>query len=348
MITRRMIFVQLTDYDFTLPDQLIARYPAAERSASRLLHCNRSKQTLSHQQFSDIASLLQPGDLLVLNDTKVMQARLFGQKDSGGNVEILLERLLSANEALVQIRASKSAKIGQVIYLSEHCQLHVLAKFEWFYRVRLRAENQSFEQVLETLGEIPIPPYFARRAEAIDKERYQTIYSEQLGSVAAPTAGLHFDETTFQQLAQRDIDTAFITLHVGAGTFQPLRHDCIEANVLHNESIIVDSIVCQKVMAAKARGSRVIAVGTTTARSLESTMDNGQLQPFIGETSLFIFPGYDFKCIDGLLTNFHLPKSSLLLLVAAFAGYDFMKEAYQTAIAEHYRFYSYGDAMLIT
>ena len=339
--------MQLTDYDFTLPDDLIARYPAAQRSGSRLLYCDRGKHVVSHQRFTDIVSLLQPGDLLVFNNTKVMQARLFGQKDSGGRVEILLERLCSNNEALVQIRASKSVKVNQWIHLNEHCRLQVLAKSEGFYRVRLQADSQTFEQVLENLGEIPIPPYFARRAEAIDKERYQTIYSKQLGSVAAPTAGLHFDDAIFQQLEQRGINTAFITLHVGAGTFQPLRDNEIKENSLHSEMVVVDPIVCQQVMTAKKQGKRVIAVGTTTARSLESAMQDGQLQPFSGETSLFIFPGYNFQCIDGLLTNFHLPKSSLLLLVAAFAGYDFMKQVYQTAITENYRFYSYGDAMLV-
>jgi S-adenosylmethionine:tRNA ribosyltransferase-isomerase len=336
----------LSDYDYALPEQQIARYPAEKRTQSRLLAVNKATQLWQDRQFLDLAQYLRPGDLLVMNDSKVMPARLYGHKTSGGKVEILIERLLDNNCALVHLRASKTPKRGQAIHLDNGDVIAVLDRQNDLFVVQ--ALNQrSWMDIMEQTGEIPLPPYFHRVAEATDKDRYQTVYAHNDGSVAAPTAGLHFDKPFLESLQTLGVELAYVTLHVGAGTFQPVRAQQIREHQLHYEWLQVPDSVCQAIVRAKERGGRVIAVGTTTVRSLETAAQSGCLKPFNGDSNLFIYPGYAFKVIDGLLTNFHLPQSSLLMLVAAFAGYETTMAAYQHAIAEQYRFYSYGDCMLI-
>ena len=336
----------LADYDFTLPETHIARYPTAKRTQSRLLAIDKNSQTWRDQHFADLSCYLHPGDLLVMNNSKVMAARLFGHKESGGKVELLLERILNLQEALAHIRASKSPKVGQIITLQNGDSVEVIAKEEDLYHIHCLSDN-SFFDIMDKSGNIPLPPYFQREAEALDKERYQTVYAKDDGSVAAPTAGLHFDELFLQQLQNKGIHLAYVTLHVGAGTFQPVRTENIRQHQLHHEWLQVPESVCKAIEATKARGNKVIAVGTTTVRSLETAAQTGKIKPFSGYSNLFIYPGYEFKVVDGILTNFHLPQSSLLMLVSAFAGYDTTMAAYQHAIAQNYRFYSYGDCMLI-
>lgn len=336
----------LSDYDYALPEQQIARYPAEKRTQSRLLAVDRAAQQWADRQFIDLAHSLRPGDLLVMNDSKVMPARLYGHKSSGGKVEILVERLLDKNCALVHLRASKTPKSEQIIHLDSGDIIKVIGRQNDLFVIE--ALNQrSWTDIMEQTGEIPLPPYFHREAEATDKERYQTVYAHNDGSVAAPTAGLHFDKPFLHNLQGLGIELAYLTLHVGAGTFQPVRAEQIREHQLHHEWIQVPDSVCQSITRTKERGGRVIAVGTTTVRSLETAAQSGSIQPFNGDSNLFIYPGYEFKVIDGLLTNFHLPQSSLLMLVAAFAGYETTMKAYQHAIAAQYRFYSYGDCMLI-
>jgi S-adenosylmethionine:tRNA ribosyltransferase-isomerase len=336
----------LSDYDYVLPEQQIARYPAEKRTESRLLAVDRATQQLTDRQFVDLAHSLRPGDLLVMNDSKVMPARLYGHKSSGGKVEILVERLLDKNRALAHLRASKTPKSEQIIHLDSDDAIKVIGRQNDLFVIE--ALNQrSWPDIMEQTGEIPLPPYFHREAEATDKERYQTVYAHNEGSVAAPTAGLHFDKPFLHNLQGLGIELAYLTLHVGAGTFQPVRTEQIREHQLHYEWIQVPDSVCEAIARTKERGGRVVAVGTTTVRSLETAAQSGSLQPFNGESNLFIYPGYEFKVIDGLLTNFHLPQSSLLMLVAAFAGYETTMKAYQHAIAAQYRFYSYGDCMLI-
>jgi S-adenosylmethionine:tRNA ribosyltransferase-isomerase len=336
----------LADYDFTLPETHIARYPAAKRTQSRLLAIDKNSQSWCDQQFTDLTTYLRAGDLLVLNNSKVMAARLFGHKESGGKVELLLERILNPKEALAHIRASKSPKVGQAITLENGDTIEVIAKEQDLYHIQCLSDN-SFFNIMEVSGNIPLPPYFQREAELLDKERYQTVYAKDDGSVAAPTAGLHFDESFLQQLQKAGIELAYVTLHVGAGTFQPVRTENIRQHQLHHEWLQVPESVCKAIQDTKARGNKVIAVGTTTVRSLETAAQTGDIKPFSGDSNLFIYPGYEFKVVDGILTNFHLPQSSLLMLVAAFAGYETILAAYQHAIAQNYRFYSYGDCMLI-
>ncbi len=336
----------LSDYDYALPEQQIARYPAEKRTESRLLAVDKATQQLAHRQFVDLADFLRPGDLLVMNDSKVMPARLYGHKSSGGKVEILVERLLDKNRALAHLRASKTPKSEQIIHLDSDDAIKVIGRQNDLFVIEA-ANQRSWTDIMEQTGEIPLPPYFHREAEATDKERYQTVYAHKDGSVAAPTAGLHFDKPFLHNLQDLGIELAYLTLHVGAGTFQPVRTEQIREHQLHHEWIQVPDSVCQAIARTKERGGRVIAVGTTTVRSLETAAQSGNLQPFNGDSNLFIYPGYEFKVIDGLLTNFHLPQSSLLMLVAAFAGYEITMKAYQHAIAAQYRFYSYGDCMLI-
>ncbi len=333
------------DFFFHLPQELIAQHPLQERSASRLLTLDGVSGTLQDRVFTDLPELLGPNDLLVFNDTRVIPARLYGQKASGGHVEVLIERLLDEQRVLAQVRASKSPKPASQLILADEVMVTVIGRQNEFFELRFESD-QPLVEILERYGQVPLPPYITRAADKADCERYQTVYACRPGAVAAPTAGLHFDEVLLDRLAQ--IEKAFITLHVGAGTFQPMRTEQIEDHAIHGEMIAVSEQVCAQVQAAKARGGRVIAVGTTTLRSLEAASQQGHIRPFHGETRLYIYPGYQFRCVDVLITNFHLPESTLLMLVSAFAGHAHIMQAYQHAIAQRYRFFSYGDAMFIS
>lgn len=333
--------MHLSDFDYDLPAELIARHPPDARTASRLLVVG---EHLQDRRFTDLPAFLAEGDLLVFNDTRVLRARLRGRKSSGGRVEILVERLLGDTEALAHVRASKSPKTGSLIHLAGDCHVRVIGRSGDLFLLCFSHEASAF---LEQHGEVPLPPYLGRDEESADGERYQTIYAKHPGAVAAPTAGLHFDEDLIAATAASGVAHAFVTLHVGAGTFQPLREDAIAANRLHAERVQVDESVCQAVRAARAAGKRVIAIGTTSARALEAASASGEIAPFEGETELFIVPGYAFRSVDALLTNFHLPRSSLLVLVSAFAGHERIMAAYRHAVQARYRFFSYGDAMLL-
>lgn len=337
------------DFSYELPDELIARYPAAERSGSRLLCLDRYSGALQHRQFRDLPSLLQQGDLLVFNNTRVIPARLFGHKASGGKVEILVERLLvdpagHRQECLAHVRASKSLKSGAVIQLEGGASLEMLERQGELFHLRYAGD---LLELLEQQGHMPLPPYIDRSDDLSDRERYQTVYNKVPGAVAAPTAGLHFDDNIFAPLKAKGVNIAYVTLHVGAGTFQPLRVDNIADHKMHREWFSVDEELCRQIAATKTQGGRVIAVGTTSVRCLESAFRDGQLQAMQGETDIFITPGYHFHVIDGLITNFHLPESTLLMLVSALAGKDNIFKAYEEAIKEKYRFFSYGDGMFI-
>lgn len=331
------------DFYYELPDELIAQRPLPERTASRLLVLDKAGQ-LHDSGFEQLLSWLKAGDLLVFNDTQVLSARLFGQKETGGQVEVLIERVLSETRALAHIRASKSPKPGSYIMLAEQ-KVVVAERQEDLFLLEL--EQGSWSALMGKAGHIPLPPYIQRQDEDLDLHRYQTIYARQPGAVAAPTAGLHFDEAMLNQLDKAGIESAHITLHVGAGTFQPVRVSRIEDHLMHSERVVISQAVCEKVAACKERGGRIVAVGTTSVRSLEAAAQGGTLRPFDAETNLFITPGYQFNVIDAMLTNYHLPESTLLMLVAAFAGYEPIMKAYQHAIEKRYRFFSYGDAMLI-
>ncbi|OZB38814.1 MAG: tRNA preQ1(34) S-adenosylmethionine ribosyltransferase-isomerase QueA [Alishewanella sp. 34-51-39] len=337
------------DFSFELPEQLIASEPQAERSASRLLCMDKQNGTLSHYIFKDILQLLNPGDLLVFNNTRVIPARLFGQKDSGGKVEVLVERLLNEQSFLAHIRASKAPKVGTELLLEQEARVRMVARHDSLFELEYLA-TEPVLSMLERLGHMPLPPYIARPDTEADKARYQTVYNQKPGAVAAPTAGLHFDEPLMAALQQKGIEFAYVTLHVGAGTFQPVRVDEISAHKMHSEYFEVEQQVVDAITACKARGNRVVAVGTTSVRSLESAamQHGGVLAPFSGDTAIFIYPGYQFKVIDALITNFHLPESTLIMLVSALSSREHIMAAYQTAIAEKYRFYSYGDAMFIS
>ncbi|MCA0895110.1 tRNA preQ1(34) S-adenosylmethionine ribosyltransferase-isomerase QueA [Microbulbifer agarilyticus] len=337
--------MQRQDFYFDLPESLIAKAPTVERRGSRLLCLDGTTGALGHRQFAELPDLIAPGDLLVFNDTRVIPARLFGQKASGGKLEILIERVLDEHRALAHIRSSKSPKPGSEIFLEDGSRLSMVARHDALFELEFPAEGVL--PVLERQGHMPLPPYIDREDTETDKERYQTVYSRNAGAVAAPTAGLHFDDEMIQSLQDKGVDTAFVTLHVGAGTFQPVRVDNINTHKMHSEILDVSAEVCDAVKACRARGGKVIAVGTTSVRALESAAASGQLKPTQGETEIFIYPGYDFRVVDRLITNFHLPESTLLMLVSAFAGYNNAMNAYRQAVAEKYRFFSYGDAMLI-
>lgn len=343
--------MQVKDFSFELPEHLIARQPQAERSASRLLQMDRQHGTLQHGIFRDVLARLSPGDLLVFNNTRVIPARLFGQKASGGKIEVLVERMLDDKRFLAHIRASKAPKPGQELILEQSATVIMRQRVGELFELELQGDEQVLH-MLERLGHMPLPPYIDRPDTAADRERYQTVYGEKPGAVAAPTAGLHFDEPLLAALKEKGIEFAFVTLHVGAGTFQPVRVENVHDHHMHAEYIEVNAEVVAAVAAAKARGNKVIAVGTTSVRSLESAAQiakaAGQsLQPYAGDTQIFIYPGYEFQVVDGLITNFHLPESTLIMLVSAFSQREHVLNAYETAIAEGYRFYSYGDAMLI-
>jgi S-adenosylmethionine:tRNA ribosyltransferase-isomerase len=331
----------LSDFDYELPPDLIAQYPPARRRDSRLLVVGKS---LEDRQFKDLPALLHDGDLLVFNDTRVIRARLHGRKQTGGQVEVLVERVLPASEILAQVRASKTPKPGMILELAGGCDATVIGREDDMFRLRLSVPVLEF---LLQHGDVPLPPYLNRDSESADNERYQTVYAREPGAVAAPTAGLHFDERMLEETTRMGVQHEYVTLHVGAGTFQPLREQQIEANRLHAERVQVSAEVCDAVRATRASGGRVIAVGTTSVRALETASASGDLQPFDGETDLFVVPGFAFRCVDAMLTNFHLPRSSLMMLVAAFAGRERILDAYRHAVENQYRFFSYGDAMLI-
>jgi S-adenosylmethionine:tRNA ribosyltransferase-isomerase len=341
--------VKLSDFHYRLPDSLIAQYPLPERSASRLLLLERASGIYHDRRFSDLPTLLRAGDLLVFNDTRVIPARLFARKETGGRVEVLIERLLGERVCLAQIRASKTPREGAVLLLNDDDRLRVTGRRDGFYELEAepRAPEESLLTLLERLGHMPLPPYIRRADEPADQRRYQTVYARRPGAVAAPTAGLHFDEGMLAKLAERGIATTSVTLHVGAGTFQPVRTERVQDHRMHAEYLEVGEPVCRAVRSARRRGGRVIAVGTTAVRSLETAAADGEPKPFAGDTRLFIYPGYTFRVVDGLLTNFHLPGSTLLMLVAALAGREQVLAAYRHAVEERYRFFSYGDAMLI-
>lgn len=342
--------MRVCDFTFELPDELIARYPMAERTGSRLLSLDGNTGELSHLEFPHLLNLVLPGDLLVFNNTRVIPARLFGCKSTGGKLEILVERVLDSQRVMVHMRSSKSPKPGAKLRFADAFDATLLARHDALFELEFN-DSRSVLELLEEYGHMPLPPYIDRPDEDADKERYQTVYNKHPGAVAAPTAGLHFDDELLELLAAKGVDIAFVTLHVGAGTFQSIRVDSVEEHKMHSEYAVVTQETVDKVLATKARGGRVIAVGTTSVRSLESAAQacmEGLIAPFENDTNIFIYPGYEFKIIDAMVTNFHLPESTLLMLVSAFAGRDHIRHAYQDAVEQRYRFFSYGDAMFIT
>ena len=341
------IALKKSDFHYDLPAELIAQAPLPERSASRLLVVPPGEAAFDDVHVRDLPGLLREGDLLVFNDTRVIPARLFGSKaGSGGRVEILIERLLPGNEARAQVGASKPLKAGGRIALDAGAQAEVLGREGEFYHLRFEV-GEALEAWLSRAGRLPLPPYIRREPGSDDDERYQTVFARKVGAVAAPTAGLHFDEALLQALRERGVQFGHVTLHVGAGTFQPVRVDDIAQHHMHSEWLNVGAELVEQVRRTRAAGGRVIAIGTTVVRALESALVDGQLQPFAGETRIFIFPGYRIRSVDALLTNFHLPESTLLMLVSAFAGKARIFGAYEHAVRERYRFFSYGDAMLL-
>jgi len=343
-----MTSLTIDDFDFPLPPELIAQHPAPERAGSRLLHC--AGEGLADRRFADLPSLLTPGDLLVFNDARVIKARFFGVKDSGGRVEALLERIVDTRNAIAQVRASKSPRPGARLRLADAFEVEVTGRAGpagEFFALRLSGEADWW-QMAESHGQLPLPPYIAHPASAADELRYQTVYAREPGAVAAPTAGLHFDEAMLAALRERGVDAAFLTLHVGAGTYQPVRVKNISEHRMHRERYDIPAAAAAAVAAARAAGGRVVAVGTTSLRALEAAAQtDGSVRAGPAETDIFITPGYRFRVVDRLITNFHLPKSTLLMLVSAFAGGEAIRAAYAHAVAERYRFFSYGDAMLL-
>ena len=343
--------MKLSDFSYELPDELIARYPTAERTGSRLLVLDGASGSIAHRQFVDLIEYLRPEDLLVFNNTRVVPARLFGAKESGGRIEILIERMLDTRQALAHIRASKGPKLGSKLFLAKtegsapsEDAVTVIDKENDLYTVLF--ERDALD-VLNEIGHMPLPPYIDREDTLSDRERYQTVYAQRDGAVAAPTAGLHFNEQYLQRCRELGVEFGYVTLHVGAGTFRPVRVQNIAEHRMHAEYIEVDAALCAQVAATRARGGRVIAIGTTSARALESAASSGELIPFSGDTQIFIYPGYRFRAVDALLTNFHLPESTLLMLVSALAGRESILSAYREAVEQRYRFFSYGDAMFI-
>jgi S-adenosylmethionine:tRNA ribosyltransferase-isomerase len=334
------------DFHYQLPDELIAQYPVAERSASRLLVVDNQPLQFHDRVFRDVLDLIRPEDLLVFNNTRVIPARLFGRKASGGKLEVLIERLTSERSALAHIRASKSPKPGSTITIEDKYPIQVVGRQDALFELLL-PDELDWLSLLNQVGHMPLPPYIERDDEEPDQERYQTVYAQREGAVAAPTAGLHFDQALLDDLQQKGVQQAFVTLHVGAGTFQPVRVDDIREHPMHSEYVEVGDDVCKAVNECRSRGGRVIAVGTTAVRCLETASQAGRCQPYQGDTDIFIYPGYQFKSVDALITNFHLPESTLLMLVSAFIGRDAIMQAYHHAIEQGYRFFSYGDAMFL-
>ncbi|MBA1265241.1 tRNA preQ1(34) S-adenosylmethionine ribosyltransferase-isomerase QueA [Stutzerimonas sp. NM35] len=337
--------MQVSAFSFELPDSQIARHPLAERRASRLLVLDGQTGKLAHRGFADLLDHVRPGDLMVFNNTRVIPARLFGQKETGGRLEVLVERVLDSHRVLAHIRSSKSPKPGSRIRIDGGGEALMLVRHDALFEL---AFDEQVLPLLERVGHMPLPPYIDRADDSADRERYQTVYAQRTGAVAAPTAGLHFDDALLEALRETGVETAFVTLHVGAGTFQPVRVERIEDHHMHSEWLEVGQEVVDAVTACRQRGGRVIAVGTTSVRSLESAARDGTLKAFSGDTDIFIYPGRPFHVVDALVTNFHLPESTLLMLVSAFAGYPETMAAYAEAVAEGYRFFSYGDAMFIT
>jgi len=335
--------MKLTDFDFELPKSLIAQNPPKNRTDSRLLV---PQSTIIDSVFHQIESFIKPGDLLVMNNTRVIPARLFGHKDSGGKVEIMIERLLNNHQVLAMVKASRAPQIDSFITLENGDKAQVVSKEDGFYTLDFLTD--SLLDLLDNVGHIPLPPYIERSDEQVDLERYQTVFAKEDGAVAAPTAGLHFDDELLSSLKDKDVNHCFVTLHVGAGTFQPVKVDEITDHKMHSEYFEIDQTTVDQINQTKKNGGRVIAVGTTAVRSIESAAKSGKLKAVQEETDIFIYPGYEFKVVDMMITNFHLPKSSLLMLVSAFIGRERMMEIYQHAIKEKYRFFSYGDAMLLT
>jgi S-adenosylmethionine:tRNA ribosyltransferase-isomerase len=338
--------MRLDDFDYVLPRELIAQFPPAQRTGSRLLHLDGKTGMFTDRRFSEITSLTAPGDVLVFNNTRVIKARLTGRKKTGGQVEVLIERVLSGDQALAQVRASHPPPEGSVLILCDAIAATVIARRGEFFHLRFDDCADVFA-LLESYGAVPLPPYIEHTPAAADEERYQTVYAREPGAVAAPTAGLHFDEPLIAELRRRGVESVYLTLHVGAGTFQPVRVENPAEHEMHGEWYHVPPETVEAIERARANSRRVMAVGTTSLRALETAAASGQLKPGYGETKLFVIPGYDFRVVDRLLTNFHLPKSTLLMLVSAFGGMDNIRRAYHHAIAERYRFFSYGDAMLI-
>lgn len=336
--------MRLNHFHFDLPDQLIARQPSTIRRGSRLLAMD-TDGNVKHEKFPDIINHINSGDLLIFNNTKVIPARIFGKKETGGRVEILIERITGIKTALAHIRSSKSPKAGVTLLLEQKFSVKVLGHKGRLFELEFSAPLLA---LLDLIGHMPLPPYIDREDTQEDKSRYQTVYAEQPGAVAAPTAGLHFDDQILADIKRKGADLAFVTLHVGAGTFQPVRVENITDHHMHSEWLEVSEQVAKKIKATKERGGKVIAVGTTSVRSVETAASSGEIAAFEGDTDIFIYPGYQFKVVDKLITNFHLSESTLLMLVSAFAGYTFIMEAYQQAVEEQYRFFSYGDAMLLT
>ena len=354
--------MKVSDFHFDLPDELIARYPKPERTASRLLQLNGENGEIFHRTFSDVLDLIQEGDLLVFNNTRVIPARMFGHKASGGKIEVLVERVLSETTFLAHVRSSKAPKAGAELILGEDklgegngVRVNMLGRQDALFELEIADKSTALLDVLQQIGHMPLPPYIDRPDEDADQERYQTVYNKVLGAVAAPTAGLHFDDELLAKLNAKGVNFAFVTLHVGAGTFQPVRVENIEDHHMHAEYVEVSQEVCDAILATKAAGKRVIAVGTTSVRSIESAAlaaeEKGSAQliePFFSDTAIFIYPGKKFRVIDCLITNFHLPESTLIMLVSAFAGYAHTMNAYKSAVENRYRFFSYGDSMFIT
>lgn len=339
-------YCDLSAYDYELPASLIARYPTKERSQSRLLVLDKNSGEIVDTQFNQIINYLSPGDLLIFNDSKVIPARLFGHKASGGKVEVLIEKILNPSQAICYIRASRSPKVGSHIHITDSLSLTVIDREDELFTLQFPKEK-SILAYLQTHGHIPLPPYFNRDATALDKKRYQTVYAKHEGSVAAPTAGLHFDEKILSMLEARGVQLGYLTLHVGSGTFAPVRCQDIRQHHMHTEWFTLSEKLRDQILQTKARNKHVICVGTTATRALEAASESGQIKAYEGETDIFIYPGYPFKIVDGMITNFHLPESTLLMLVSALAGFEPIKHAYAHAIREQYRFYSYGDAMFI-
>jgi len=345
--------MQVSDFSFELPNELIARYPMLERTASRLLQLDGVTGEVSNLTFTDVIDLVKEGDLLVFNNTRVIPARLFGRKASGGKIEVLVERMIDEHTILAHVRSSKAPKSGATLLIGENDQYEaeMVVRHDALFEIHFKSDKAILD-ILNDVGHMPLPPYIDRPDDDADKERYQTVYNEVPGAVAAPTAGLHFDKNLLRKISAKGVDFAYVTLHVGAGTFQPVRVDNILDHHMHAEYVEVPQEVVDAIETTKARGGRVIAVGTTSVRSLESAaqsaIKNGtNLVPFFGDTDIFIYPGYNYQLIDCLITNFHLPESTLIMLVSAFAGYDHVMAAYKHAVAEKYRFFSYGDAMFI-
>jgi S-adenosylmethionine:tRNA ribosyltransferase-isomerase len=338
--------MQTQDFDFYLPDRLIAQHPASQRNLSRLLHLDGKTGQLNDRQFVDLPSFLVAGDLLIFNNTRVIKARLFGHKITGGGIELLVERVLDAHHVLAHIRASRAPKIGSRLKLANAFEAEIIGREDDLFHVKFLSDAPALD-LLERYGALPLPPYITHTAEAKDEERYQTIYAEHVGAVAAPTAGLHFDEAMLETLKTKGVNIAFVTLHIGAGTFQPVRADNIADHKMHSEIYYISAETVAMIEATQVKGGEIIAVGTTSLRALESAAQAGKIKPGQNETNIFITPGFSFKIVDKLVTNFHLPKSTLLMLVSAFAGFEHIKNAYAHAVEQQYRFFSYGDAMFL-